>query len=113
MNATQRQVPSGRPANPSLAALLFGLSTFGLGGLAIPLYFSYFGILFGFLLNLAELPLLLATLYFGGKGLRGRERGGAILGLALALLPVLVSVLIFTWTDFALALRDDLGLGAR
>ena len=89
-----------------LAALLTGLLTFVLGSLAILFYCSFYGIGIGLVLDLIALPLLLLTIHFGGEGLLCRHRGFARAGLVLALIPTLLTVLLFTSKDFAVALRE-------
>ncbi|MFP2927130.1 hypothetical protein ACLESO_18400 [Pyxidicoccus sp. 3LG] len=79
-----------------------------LGSLAIVLYYSLYGIIFGWVLDIVAFPLLLLTLHFGSEGLRCRYWGVALVGLLLALTPALLTVLMFTSRGFALGLRKVL-----
>jgi hypothetical protein len=67
-----------------------------MGSIAYVFWRSGYGAFFGMMLDFLAAPFFFATLVVGGDGLRDDESGGfALVGILLALIPPVATVLLF------------------
>jgi hypothetical protein len=79
-----------------IASFILGLVTFIIGSVAYVLWRSGYGAFFGMMLDFLAAPLFFTTLVIGGDGLRDDKKGGfAAVGILLALIPLVATVLLF------------------